>query len=67
MGCYGMKKQCAGCFKRFEVIRDTSVPVTPDLRAPMEHIHCPWCGCENGAVEAGSLISTKRCVAESEF
>lgn len=62
-----MKKQCEGCYKRFEVIRDTSVPVTPDLKAPREFVHCPWCGCENGTMESGSIISTRRCIAESEF
>ncbi len=62
-----MKRQCDGCYKRFEVIRDTSVPVSPDLKAPGEHIYCPWCGCENGMVEKGSLISVRRVISESEF
>ncbi len=62
-----MKKQCEGCYKRFEIIRDTSVPISPDLKAPSESIYCPWCGRENGLIEKGALISTRRCVSESEF
>lgn len=62
-----MKKQCECCYKRFEVVRDTNVPLSTDLTAPMDHIYCPWCGAENGAVEKGSLIRTQRCNAECEF
>ena len=62
-----MKKQCECCYKRFEVIRDTNIPLSTDLSAPMDHIYCPWCDAENGAVEKGSLISTQRCNAECEF
>lgn len=62
-----MKKQCEGCYKRFEIIRDTSVPISPDLKAKGEHIYCPWCGRENGCIEQGALISTRRCISESEF
>ena len=62
-----MKKQCEGCYKRFEIIRDTAVPISPDRKAPGEHVYCPWCGCENGMVEQGSLIRVQRCISESEF
>lgn len=62
-----MKRQCECCYKRFEVIRDVSVPLSRDVTAPRDTIKCPWCGCENGNVEKGSLISTRRCVSESEF
>ena len=66
-GEYQMKKQCECCYKRFELIRDTSVPVNPDITSPQEHIYCPWCGAENGTVEKGSLIKTQKCNAECEF
>lgn len=62
-----MKKQCEGCYKRFEVIRDSSIPISRDAASPKEAINCPWCGCENGSVEKGSIISTHRCISESEF
>lgn len=62
-----MKKQCDCCYKRFEVVRDAGVPVSTDPNAPREQIYCPWCGAENGSVEKGSLISTRRTNAECEF
>ena len=64
---YIMKKQCECCYKRFEVVRNTNVPLNPDLTAPQDHIYCPWCGAENGTVEKGSLVKTEKCNAECEF
>ena len=66
-GAYIMKKQCECCYKRFEVVRNTDIPLNPDLTAPQDHIYCPWCGAENGTVEKGSLVKTERCNAECEF
>lgn len=62
-----MKKQCDTCFKRFEVVRDVNIPITPDKTAPGDHIYCPWCGAENGIVEKGSLLSVKKTNSECEF
>lgn len=62
-----MKKQCDCCYKRYELYRDSSVPLSTDPTAPMEKYYCPWCGAENGAVEKGALIKTEKCNAESEF
>lgn len=62
-----MKTQCEGCYKRFEIIRDAAVPVSTDVNAPREHVYCPWCGCENGTVEKGSLIAARRCISDSDF
>lgn len=66
-GAYIMKKQCECCYKRFEVVRNTDIPLNPDLTAPQDHIYCPWCGAENGTVEKGSLVKTEKCNAECEF
>ena len=66
-GGYIMKKQCECCYKRFEVVRNADIPLTPDLTAPQDHIYCPWCGAENGTVEKGSLVKTEKCNAECEF
>ena len=62
-----MKKQCFHCFKRFEFIRNTDVPLSSDITQPGDAIICPWCGWENGKSEKGSVIATRRCEGKSEF